>query len=541
MRKVINKSIPYLLIALFVGALTYGINGYMSLITRDIVDISFTKERIGFDEKARLLILMAALLVIMQTVLSVCKGYYRRKTNTNLKVYYISEVFKKNINEFNKDSNSKYVSHITNDLNNLDLDFIDGIFELAMAVIQFLVFIVIIGGVNQKILLIILLLGITMGFVSSRMSKPLKKLYEERSGLYGKYTNYISEVLNAFRIIRVNNLFSKILGNFGEKNKQLQAKSYHIEKTSTFIYALQNFTINLTVLGVIGISVYYAINGEISFGGVVLILSNFSSLIGPFEKASELFPKIVSSKTLFKTLDESLKNTEESNEFLELDKFGCEIELVDVSFSYEDNRVLEGVNLKLEKGKKYLIVGPSGGGKSTLLKLLRKYFRPKSGMILVDGKDLAAIKKESFFKTISNVEQNVFIFDDTLRNNLTLYRDLSEESLKAAISEAGLESFIKNLPRGLETVIEDNGRNISGGERSRIAIARALLNKSEILILDEAFQSLDYETAKDIEETILNIKDLTVLNVSHIIIGENKELYDEMLFVNNRKVLAREI
>lgn len=529
------------MIALIVGAIAYSINGYMSLITRDIVDISFTKERIGFDDKAKMLILMAALLLIMQTLLSVCKGYYRRKTNANLKVYYISEVFKKNINEFNKDSNSKYVSHITNDLNNLDLDFIDGIFELAMAVIQFLVFIVIIGGVNQKILVIILLLGITMGFVSSRMSKPLKKLYEERSGLYGKYTNYISEVLNAFRIIRVNNLFSKILGSFGEKNKQLQAKSYHIEKTSTFIYAFQNFTINLTVLGVLGISVYYAINGELSFGGVVLILSNFSSLIGPFERASELFPKIVSSKTLFKTLDESLKNTEESNEFLELDKFGCEIELVDVSFNYDDNRVLEGVNLKLEKGKKYLIVGPSGGGKSTLLKLLRKYFKPKSGKILVDGKDLASIKKESFFKTISNVEQNVFIFDDTLRNNLTLYRDLSEESLKAAISEAGLESFIRNLPRGLDTVIEDNGRNISGGERSRIAIARALLNKSEILILDEAFQSLDYDTAKDIEETILSIKELTVLNVSHIIIGENKTLYDEMLFVDNRKVLVREI
>ena len=541
MRKIINKSIPSLLVALFVGVFVYGINGYMSLLTRDVIDISFTKERIGFDEKAKMLLLMAALLLILQTLLSVCKGYYRRKSNANLKTYYISEVFKKNINEFNKDSNSKYVSHITNDLNNLDLDFIDGIFELAMAIIQFLVFIVIIGGVSKNILFIILLLGVTMAFISNRMSKPLKKLYEERSELYGKYTNYISEVLNAFRIIRVNNLFSKILGNFGEKNNQLQAKSYHIERTSTFIYALQNFTINLTVLGVLGISVYYAIQGELTFGGVILIISNFASLIGPFERASELYPKIVSSKTLFKTLDQSLKNTEESNEFLELNEFGCEIELVDVSFSYEDNRVLEGVNLKLEKGKKYLIVGPSGGGKSTLLKLLRKYFTPKSGKILVDGKDLSAIKKESFFKTISNVEQNVFIFDDTLRNNLTLYRDLSDESLKAAIREAGLESFIRNLPRGLETVIEDNGRNISGGERSRIAIARALLNKSEILILDEAFQSLDYDTAKDIEETILNIKELTVLNVSHIIIGENKSLYDEMLFVDNRKVLVREI
>ena len=198
--------------------------------------------------------------------------------------------------------------------------------------------------------------------------------------------------------------------------------------------------------------------------------------------------------------------------------------------------MLEDLSLSLKKNGKYLIVGPSGGGKSTFLKLLRKYFHPQSGSIYVDGKPLNYITKESYFKHLSNVEQNVFMFDDTVRNNLTLLKDIPEEKIQEAITRAGLRSFVENLPKGLETIIEDNGRNISGGERSRIAIARALLNESEILILDEAFQSLDYETARAIEKTILDLPELTVVNVSHILIPENKNAYDEMLYVDRKRI-----
>ena len=536
MHRIYKKTFGLLVAALFVGLLSSGINGYMSLLMRDLVDLTFASEKPGFMSIAVRLIFFAFVLFLMQTLLSVMKGYYRRKTNLNLKTYYLRGVFNKNINEFNRESTAKYVSHITNDLNTIDLDYIDGIFELALAFISFFVIIIVIGGINIEILGIILLVSVLMGFLSNALSGPVKKLFLERSGLYEKYTGYLSEVLGAFRIIRVNNLYDRIERNFRDRSLHLQQKSYQIEKTSTFIYALQNFTINLTVLIVISVSVYYTILGKLSFGGVILILSNFQSLIGPFQRASELFPKIVSAKNLFNTLDDSLKNREIASEHIHMDGFGERIELDGVSYAYGENRVLEGVDLTIRKNGKYLIVGPSGGGKSTLLKLLRKYFGPDQGRILVDEQNLSEITKESFFRSISNVEQQVFMFDDTLRNNLTLYRDISEEKLTRAIREAGLGMFVEKLPHGLDTVIEDNGRNISGGERSRIAIARALLNDSDILILDEAFQSLDYDTARAIESTILSLEHLTVLNVSHIIIKENRDLYNQVLYVDNRKV-----
>jgi len=536
LKRIYNKTLILLAATLLVGAIAKGVSGYMTILTRDLVDTSLRPGMPGFQDIALRMVVFAFVLFLLETLLSFVKGYYRKKTNVNLKMYYLEKIFQKNINEFNKDSNAKYVSHMMSDLNTVDLDYIDGIFELALSVISFVITIVIIGGVSMELLVIVLVVGALVGFLSNVLSKPIQKLYEERSGLYDKYTHYLQEVLSAFRIIRVNSLYKRVEKQFTGRSENLQSKSYEIEKKSTYIYAVQNFMINFVVLFVMAISVYYTVIGKITFGGVILILNNFSSLIGPFQRASELLPKIFSTKALFKVLDESLLNQDLHEEKEELHSFQEGISFERVTFSYGENKVLEDLSLSLKKNGKYLIVGPSGGGKSTFLKLLRKYFHPQSGSIYVDGKPLNYITKESYFKHLSNVEQNVFMFDDTVRNNLTLLKDIPEEKIQEAITRAGLRSFVENLPKGLETIIEDNGRNISGGERSRIAIARALLNESEILILDEAFQSLDYETARAIEKTILDLPELTVVNVSHILIPENKNAYDEMLYVDRKRI-----
>jgi ATP-binding cassette subfamily C protein len=192
--------------------------------------------------------------------------------------------------------------------------------------------------------------------------------------------------------------------------------------------------------------------------------------------------------------------------------------------------------MDLIKGEKYLVVGPSGGGKSTLLKLLRKYFNPTKGEILIDGKNLKDIKKASYFSNISNVEQQVFLFEDTLKNNITLYKDYSQEEIDLAIKRAGLSNFVEGLQNKLDTTIYDNGKNISGGERSRVAIARGLLAKSDIIFLDEAFASLDSKVAKEIEKTLLDLDDVTIVNVSHVIFEETKERYDKVFVVKNKAI-----
>ncbi|MEG0387470.1 MAG: ABC transporter ATP-binding protein, partial [Niameybacter sp.] len=167
-------------------------------------------------------------------------------------------------------------------------------------------------------------------------------------------------------------------------------------------------------------------------------------------------------------------------------------------------------------------------------KLLRKYFNPTKGEILIDGKNLRDIKKQDFFAQVANVEQQVFIFEDTLRNNITLYKDYTTEEIKEAIVKSGLSDFVEALPNGLDTMIYDNGKNISGGERSRVVIARGLLAQASIIFLDEAFAALDMERAKEIEKSILALEDVTVINVSHVLFKDTSSQYDKILKVNHQ-------
>ncbi|MEG0712038.1 MAG: ABC transporter ATP-binding protein, partial [Niameybacter sp.] len=240
-------------------------------------------------------------------------------------------------------------------------------------------------------------------------------------------------------------------------------------------------------------------------------------------------------KELIHKIEITLKNEDTYEETQDMPSFKEAITLKNISFGYEESDlILRNVDLELKKGGKYLIIGPSGGGKSTLLKLLRKYFNPTKGEILIDGKNLRDIKKQDFFAQVANVEQQVFIFEDTLRNNITLYKDYTTEEIKEAIVKSGLSDFVEALPNGLDTMIYDNGKNISGGERSRVVIARGLLAQASIIFLDEAFAALDMERAKEIEKSILALEDVTVINVSHVLFKDTSSQYDKILKVNHQ-------
>jgi ABC-type multidrug transport system fused ATPase/permease subunit len=264
----------------------------------------------------------------------------------------------------------------------------------------------------------------------------------------------------------------------------------------------------------------------------MLVLQGVQKMLWPVFNISENLPKLFTSGDLIRKLEKTLENSSSHIETVSLPEFREQIEFQKVAFRYEEEQsVLSDINLKIKKNGKYLIVGPSGGGKSTLLKLFRKYFQPTDGKILIDGHDLLDVKREEYYKLIANIEQQVFIFEDTIKNNITLYKEYPDQEIAAALESSGLTDFVQNLPEGLNTIIYDNGKNISGGERSRVVIARALLNKASILFMDEAFASLDMERAREIEKTILGLKDITVVNVSHIIFQDTRALYDQVITV----------
>lgn len=536
MRKSIKKAFPYLLLAFGVIVCSAILEGYLSIYMMKIVDSTIGGNKDLFKEQAKTLLIIAALLLPTSILSSYTLGLYKKKALVAIKGDYIKEVFDKNINEFQRENNAKYLSAITNDMNTIEINYINGILEAGRNIIRFILAVAIIAFISPWALAIGLGISILSTLLAVFLGKPLQKHHNQRSELFEGYTSYIKEVLGAFHIIKSNDLSNKVYKDFYGKSKDIQEKGYLIDKIYTYFSAAENFLISTSFLGITAIVIYMSLIGKVTFGGVVLIVNNLEKLIFPIMEFVEWIPKIFSVKTIFAKLEDTLLNQGDYKETLELENFNNSIKIKDLSFSYEDNNVLNNISLELKKGEKYLIIGPSGGGKSTLLKLLRKYFNPNKGAIYIDDNNLMDITKESYFKNISNVEQQVFLFEDTLRNNITLYKEYTEEEINDVIDKSGLKEFVEGLPKGLDTMIYDNGKNISGGERSRVAIARGLLSKSNIIFLDEAFASLDTKVAKEIEETLLDLEDITVINVSHIIFEDTKEKYDGIFKIINSRV-----
>lgn len=537
MLKQFMKVVPYYIVAILCATILAFMDSYSFVKMMDLMDIGLSGDMTNFKDVAIELVIVAASLVPLCLLVAVTRAIYKRKANLSIKTYYVKGIFNKNISEFHKENNAKYISCLTNDFNLLEVNLVDSLFEIGLCIGNFAAGVWMLCIVSPWVILVaIAIIGLMIVF-SMITSKPVSKHMNERSNLFEGYTSYTKEMLSAFHIIKSNNLTERVQESFNKKSEQVQEKGYVIDKILSYIQAAENGMISLMMYAILAISGYMSIKGIITVGGAFLVVQSMQKIMWPVMSLSEQLPKIFTVKDLLKKIEETLKNEDTYEETLAMPKFEEGISLKGVSFGYEENDyILKNVDLDIKKGGKYLIVGPSGGGKSTLLKLLRKYFNPTEGNILVDGRDLKDVKKKDFFQQVANVEQQVFIFEDTLRNNITLYKDYLEEEIEEAINKAGLADFVKGLPNGLDTMIYDNGKNISGGERSRVVIARGLLAKASIIFLDEAFAALDMERAKEIEQSILGLEDVTVINVSHVMFKDTMNQYDRVIKVNHQQL-----
>ena len=527
------KIVPYLLLALVIAAMSAILDANVTRRMMTLLDFALKGDVQTLRQRAPELLIMAIFMLPLGILTAVANNYYKRKANIVLKKYYITKVFGKNIAEFQKENNAKYLSAMTNDFNTLENNLITGIYSVCSGIMSFLVGAWLLSTVDVRMILLCFVIIMINIIISSATRKPAKKAYKERSDMFDGYTSYIKEALSAFHIVKNYNLQDRVTEDYYTKSDEIQHKGFIIERMLSFIYSLQHLFMNGSIFGVTGAVGYLAVAGKVTPGGFLLVVEGIQRMTGPLFSISEDLPKLFTTGDLIRKIEKTLENTDTYIETVDLPEFEHEIELTEVEFSYEEEEqlILSDVNLKVKKNGKYLIVGPSGGGKSTLLKLFRKYFNPTGGHILIDGYNLRDVKRDQYFKLVANIEQQVFIFEDTIKNNITLYKEYSNQEINDALEASGLKDFVNQKPEGLNSIIYDNGKNISGGERSRIVIARALLNKASILFMDEAFASLDMERAREIEKTILGLKDITVINVSHVIFKDTREMYDRVITV----------
>ncbi|SHO43429.1 ABC transporter ATP-binding protein [Anaerocolumna xylanovorans] len=539
MLKKLMRAFPYLMLALAVSLLLAGLDAVVTKKMLGMLDLALKGDIAAMKAETLPLLAGAVILVPLGVAEALTGNFYRKKVNLNIKYYYVEKVFGKNIREFQKENNGRYLSAMTNDFNTLETNLIMGIYTVGRGVISFLAGMWLLSTVDYRMIFFafgIIVVNLTISVITS---KPLKRNYKERSDLFDGYTSYIKEVLSAFHIVKNYNLQDKVTEDYYQKSDEIQNKGFIIDRMMSFVNASQNLFMNGSFYGILCGIGYMAVTGKITAGGLIVIMEGINRMAFPIFDLAENLPKLFTAGDLIKKIEDSLKNSDAYEETVELKDFDGEIQFREVGFHYEEDerQILKNINLTLKKNGKYLVVGPSGGGKSTFLRLLRKYVNPTEGTIFIDGYDLMDVKKEDYFGLIANIEQQVFLFEDTVRNNITLYKECEEEEIQRAIKASGLLEFIQGLPNGLDTIIYDNGKNVSGGERSRIVIARALLSKARILLMDEAFASLDMERAREIEKTILGLEGITVINVSHVLFKDTKDSYDNVITIKGTSSL----
>ena len=377
MLKKFAKALPYLILALAVVAAYSVVDALMTSKMMRLLDYALEGRMDILKQMIPELVLLAAFMIPLGILLTISNHYYRRKATTSMKHYYISKVFGKNLAEFQKENNAKYLSAITNDFNTLENNLIVGIFTVANCLAKFLVGIWLLSTVDYRMILLALVIIIVNIGLSAIISKPSNRAYKERSDMFDGYTSYIKEILSAFHIVKNYGLQDKVNADYSKKSEDIQHKGYVIEKMMTFVYASENFFTNASIYGVIAGVGYMVIVGKITAGGLLLIVEGIQRMMFPLFEFTEAMPKIFTTKKLIGKIENTLDNKDKYVETVDLSEFKNEIKFTDVAFTYEDSEqlTLDNINLEFKKNGKYLIVGPSGGGKSTLLKLFRKYYK----------------------------------------------------------------------------------------------------------------------------------------------------------------------
>lgn len=506
----------------------------IAFVLKYVLDAATAQDKQGLILAIFICIGFAVAYSVVKITEGMVKTKYMKDTMSAIKNDIFNSVMRYDIVKFSSTNSASHISMLNNDVAMVEENYIRNYWEtyenvllLSLSLVSMLLISPIIAGVAVVLSLFPIL-------IPSILGAKLGDLQEKYSGKLAIYTEKIKDLFGGFEVLK----------GFGAENKAVQNHAFANEQVeqSKFKLNRKKIVVN-TVAGVIAISVqsalfilsgFFVINGHLSVGAIVAVTQLSGGIVMPLMVLSGCMAKSKAIKSVNENIISLISETEHILPDNGKASFDGDIEYKDVTFSYDDeNNVLKDVNLTIQKGKKYAIVGGSGSGKSTILRLLLGYYNNYSGDITVGGLSAKALPQGNIFDFCSIIHQSVFLFDDTIKQNITLFNDYPAETVDKAIKQSGLTELVAQAESGLDTMTGESGNRFSGGEKQRIAIARALVKGSELLVMDEATASLDNEIAYNIEKSLLDLKDLTCIVVTHRYNKELLKMYDKIFVFKN--------
>lgn len=389
--------------------------------------------------------------------------------------------------------------------------------------------------INKIIFLIIVVCSVLPLIIPQIFNKKNQKLRMDSIGENEQFIAKSKEITDGFETIKSFGIEDKIINLFEKLNKTNQKKLFLANRFNVFHMAFSIFISMLGIVSALVTATYLSSKGLITAGeiGAIIQLSNY--IVDPVTTIPANVISIKSVEMEMKRIDKMIAKKNADLKVREKFKLDNQISIKNLSFKYGDNEVLKGISLDLEKGKKYAIVGESGSGKSTLANILLRRLDYENGSVKFDDTELKRIDEDDFYSNISLVSQNVFLFNDTLKNNVCLYNDYSQSDFERSIEKSKLNSVIEDLEEKENTVLGEYGTSLSGGEKQRVSISRALIKNSSFVIMDEATSSLDIKTARAIENTLLSLNQ-TVLVITHRIDESILKKYDKIFLLEDGRI-----
>lgn len=449
------------------------------------------------------------------------------------KNFVFEKLSKKNISAFTGENTSLYISALSNDANTIENDYLAQIttafiliIQGAGALVMMLLYSPLLTLISIALMLIPVLVAVLTG---NRLAKAEEQVSQKNAG----FVSTLKDALTGFSVIKSFQAEIAVCKLFAESVKNTEDAKVSKRKIATILEMLGNISGIIAQIGVFVVGAGLAIAGKgISAGVVMAFVQLMNYLLAPVQTLPQFFASRKASHALIDKLAEALSaNIRQDGEPISKElKTGIEVK--NLTFGYtEEKTILKDIDFRFEAGKSYALVGASGSGKSTLLNLLMGGYGNYDGQILYDGQELHQIRSDSLYELISIIQQNVFVFNNTIHNNITMFHEFPKEKVEQAIELSGLSQLIRE--RGAEYLCGENGSGLSGGEKQRISIARSLLKESSVLLVDEATASLDAQTASQVASAILGLKGLTRIVVTHDLEAAVLKQYDCILALKN--------
>ena len=507
--------------------LAYGLQVYTSLVQIRVAQGLLDGDMRGFALQILLLLLTWLAVILALIGETICQGRAVRQMNNALRRDMAASLLSKSHQEYHKQESGAYLSQFTNDISKIEQMSWTPFFLILGAAAQVLFGLIALATIHWTLLVASVVVAVIMMLAPRFFGKHLEKLGAACAADQAKGISRIKDLLSGYDVLRFFGKDDRFFKGVDEASDRIEQANYKLNVNTDCIGNGLSYVSAVCQMAITAIMGVLILNGSIPLATFMGAGNICAAVYNGLNQAAKLAVSFSASKPYFDKITVHAGEVSQSESRLPALQQGIMVE--DVSFCYDEKKpVLVHMDAQFKKGGKYALTGPSGCGKSTLLKILLGWLPEYRGTVRYDGQDVRAFTPEQLQQQMSYIEQDVFLFNTTIRENITLGETFSEEQLEKALRDSSLAGDLAQMPQGLDTPVGEEGSALSGGQKQRVAIARALIHDRSILLVDEGTSALDQKNADIVEKSLLSNPDLTLILISHHLSEQRKAQFDQV-------------